>query len=215
MSINLQKGQKIDLTKGGKQGEEGLTRLLVGLGWDEAQQSNRGGLFGIFGRKPQDIDCDASVILLNSKDKLYGGAAVIEKSCVYFDNTSVYGGTIRHMGDNLTGGSMGNGKSDSEQITVNLKGVPSDLAKMVFVVNIYDAAARGQHFGLIRNAYIRIVDSTTNTEICRYNLSENYDGMTGMIVGEIYRENRSWKFNAIGKPVKDASRLGNLVRLYA
>lgn len=215
MSIKLTKGQKIDLTKGGQSGDEGLTRLLIGLGWDEAQQTGRGGLFGIFGKKAYDFDCDASVILLNSHDKLYGGAAMIEKSCVYFDNTSAYGGTIRHMGDNLTGGSMGGGQTDSEQITVNLKGVPNDLAKMVFVVNIYDAAARGQHFGMIQNAYIRIVDSSSKTEICRYNLSDNYDGMTGLIVGEIYRENRNWKFNAIGKPVKDASRLGSLVRLFA
>ena len=214
MSINLKKGQKIDLTKGGSKDDEGLNRVLVGLGWDEADQTNPGGLRGLFARKPQEIDCDASVILLNSRGKLIGGAVNFEKSCVYFDNTSVYGGAIRHMGDNLTGGSMGNGKSDSEQIMVCLKNVPTDITRLVFVVNIYDASARGQHFGMIRNAYIRIVDSSSNTEFCRFNLSDNYNGMTGMIVGEFYRENHNWKFNAIGEPVRDASRLSSILKMY-
>ena len=118
------------------------------------------------------------------------------------------------MGDNLTGGSMGNGKSDSEQIMVCLKNVPTDITRLVFVVNIYDASARGQHFGMIRNAYIRIVDSSSNTEFCRFNLSDNYNGMTGMIVGEFYRENHNWKFNAIGEPVRDASRLSSILKMY-
>ena len=211
MSINLSKGQKIDLTKGGAAGGEGLAQVLVGLGWDEAQPSGGGGLFR---RKVEDFDCDASVIVFNSRGKTYGGPSNPNRSVVFFDNLTLFGGTIRHMGDNLTGGSMGSGTSDSEQIKVNLKGLPADVSKLVFVVNIYDADSRRQHFGMIRNAYIRLVDLSTHTELCRFNLSENYDGMTGMIVGEIYRDHQNWKFNAIGQPVRNAGRLSNLVRMY-
>ena len=92
--------------------------------------------------------------------------------------------------------------------------VPMQVDKIVFVVNIYDARLRKQHFGLIRNAFIRLVDMDHHTEICRFNLSENYNNMTGLVVGEIYRKNGEWKFNAIGQPVQEASRLSSLIQLY-
>lgn len=119
-------------------------------------------------------------------------------------------GAIVHQGDNLTG----EGDGDDEQIMVNLPMVPSQVDKIVFVVNIYDARKRNQHFGLIRNAFIRLVDMDHHTEICRFNLSENYNNMTGLVVGEIYRKNGEWKFNAIGQPVQEASRLDSLIQLY-
>lgn len=210
MSINLQKGQKIDLTKGG-----GLSRIMVGLGWDEAQpkpQRSGGGFFGLFKSQPQqqtqDIDCDASAILLNENGKLYGSE--VNDCCVYFGNLSHYSGAIQHQGDNLTGV----GEGDDEQIMVDLNRIPVDVAKIVFVVNIYDANVRGQHFGMIQNAFIRLVNLANNSEICKFNLSENYYGMTGMVVGEIYRYNGGWKFNAIGQPVKEASRLQSLLNMY-
>lgn len=210
MSINLQKGQKIDLTKGGG----GLSRIMVGLGWDEAQPAPQqsGGFFSLFksqSQQTQDIDCDASAILLNANGKLYGREA--KDCCVYFGNLSHYSGAIQHQGDNLTGA----GDGDDEQIMVDLKRVPEDVAKIVFVVNIYDANVRGQHFGMIQNAFIRLVNLENNSEICKFNLSDNYYGMTGMVVGEIYRYNGEWKFNAIGQPVKEASRLQSLINMYA
>ena len=210
MGINLQKGQKIDLTKGGG----GLSRIMVGLGWDEAtpaRSPSGGGFFGLFKSQPQhqDIDCDASAILLNSNGKLYGSNG--NDFCVYFGNLTHYSGAIQHQGDNLTGA----GDGDDEQIMVDLHRVPSDVSKIVFVVNIYDANVRGQHFGMIQNAFIRLVNLANNSEICRFNLSENYYGMTGMIVGELYRYNGEWKFNAIGQPVKEASRLESLINLFA
>lgn len=202
MAINLQKGQKIDLSKGGATGT-GLRQVMVGLGWDEAQQRH-----GLFAPKPQAIDCDASVILCGPNGKLI--STNVKECCVYFGNLRHYSGAIAHMGDNLTGA----GDGDDEQIMVNLPMVPANIEKMVFVVNIYDARARNQHFGMIRNAFIRLVDMETRTEICRFNLSENYTGMTGLVVGEIYKRNGSWKFNAIGQPVQEASRLDSLLRLY-
>ena len=202
MGINLQKGQKIDLTKGGG---GGLRQVMVGLGWDEAEQKR-----GFFAPKPQPIDCDASVILCGSNGKLVN-VNNLNESCVYYGNLRHSSGAIVHQGDNLTGA----GDGDDEQIMVNLSQVPSYVDKMGFVVNIYDARPRKQHFGLIRNAFIRLVNMDTRQEICRFNLSENYFNMTGLVVGEIYRRNGEWKFNAIGQPVAEASRLNALLQMYA
>ena len=199
MSINLQKGQKIDLTKGGG----GLRSVMVGLGWDEVQQKR-----GFFAPKPQSIDCDASAILCGADGKVVGRD--INSSVIYFSNLRHPSGAIIHQGDNLTGA----GEGDDEQIMVNLPQVPPEIDKIVFVVNIYDAKVKGQHFGLIQNAFIRLVNLDNNSEICRFNLSENYSGMTGLVVAEIYRRNGEWKFNAIGQPVQEASRLDSLVKLY-
>lgn len=205
MSINLQKGQKVNLTKGGN---GSLRRVMVGLGWDEAQQGGGGLLASLFGSKPQPIDCDASVILCGSNGKIISDD--IKDYCVYFGNLRHASGAIIHQGDNLTGA----GDGDDEQIMVDLQQIPARVDKMVFVVNIYDAAARKQHFGMIRNAFIRLVDMGSGSEICRFNLSENYNNMTGLVVGEIYRKNGEWKFNAVGQPVQEASRLDALIRLY-
>ena len=108
----------------------------------------------------------------------------------------------------------GEGDGDDEQIMVNISLIPPQVEKVVFVVNIYDARTRKQHFGLIRNAFIRLVNMDNHTEICRYNLSENYNNMTGLVVGEIYKKNGEWKFNAIGQPVQEASRLDSIINLY-
>lgn len=208
MGISLQKGQKIDLTKGGG---GGLRQVMVGLGWDEAQQNSGGGfLKNLFGSGQQQaaIDCDASAIICGANGKIINNN--IADCCVYFGNLRHSSGAIVHQGDNLTGA----GDGDDEQIMVNLSMVPSNIDKIVFVVNIYDARTRNQHFGMIRNAFIRLVNMDNNTEICRYNLSDNYNNMTGLVVGEIYRKNGEWKFNAIGQPVQEASRLDSLIQLY-
>lgn len=105
------------------------------------------------------------------------------------------------MGDNLTG----EGEGDDEQIVIDLSSVPAEYDRIVVVVNIYSAVSRKQHFGMIRNAFIRIVDFKSNKEMCRYNLTDDYSNMTAMIFGEIYRHNNEWKFNAIGQGTRDAS----------
>ena len=200
MSVNLQKGQKISLVK---PGSAGLKKIMVGLGWDEVEQKRR-----LFAPKPQDIDCDASAILCGKDGKII--STDVNKCCVYFGNLRHSSGAIVHQGDNLTGA----GEGDDEQIMVDLPGVPAEVDKIVFVVNIYDARVKNQHFGMIRNAFIRIVDMSSNSEICRFNLSEDYSGMTGMIVRELYRYNTEWKFNAIGQGVREASRLMNLIDMF-
>ena len=200
MGVSLAKGQKIDLTKR-EDGKAGLSKILVGLGWDEAQRS--GGLFG-----PKPIDCDASVILCGANGKAI--SSDYNTSVIYFGNLRHPSGAISHMGDNLTGA----GDGDDEQIVVDLNAIPSNIEKLVFVVNIYNADKRKQHFGMINNAFIRLEDMTNGIEFCRFNLSDNYGGMTGLIAGEIYRNNGEWKFNAIGQGVQDASRIVKLLALY-
>ena len=178
---------------------------MVGLGWDEAPRKG-GALFGLL--KPADIDCDASVILCDADGRLV--STEIHESCVYFGNLRHSSDAIIHYGDNLTG----SGEGDSEKIMVDLQRVPPNIAKLVFVVNIYDAKARNQHFGMIENAFIRLVNMDNGNEICRYDLSENYTSMTGMIVGELCRCANGWEFNALGQPVQNASRLQSIIRLY-
>lgn len=191
MGVNLQKGQKVDLTKG----NAGLRRVMVGLGWDEVQQPQSRGLFGgLFGGgKTQDIDCDAIAFLLDSNGRIARRGDV-----VFFSNLKHDSGCVIHQGDNLTGA----GDGDDEQIMVDLARLPSQYDRIVVLVSIYQASERNQHFGMIKNAFIRLVDADTNKELCIYNLSENYHGMTSMVFGELYRYNGEWKFNAIGQPMQ-------------
>ncbi len=177
MSINLQKGQKIDLTKN----NPSLKRIIVGLGWDASKKHSA------------NIDCDASAFLCRN------GKLVKENDIICYYNLEHKSKAVIHMGDNLTG--VGDG--DDEQIVIDLSKVPEVYGKIVFVANIYECLSRDQHFGMIENAFIRIVDVGTHTELCKYNLSENYDAMTAMIFGEVYRKDSEWKFNAIGQGTKD------------
>jgi stress response protein SCP2 len=195
MSVNLQKGQKVSLTKD----NAGLSKIVIGLGWDEAKQKR-----GLFAPKPQPIDCDASAILLQN------GKLAQKQDLVYFGNLTHKSGSVKHMGDNLTGA----GDGDDEQIVVELSKVPAEYDRIVIVVNIYQAVPRRQHFGMIQNAFCRLVDARNNSELCRYNLTEDYSGMTAMIFGEVYRHNGEWKFNAIGQGTNDPG-LGELANRYA
>lgn len=190
MSVNLQKGQKVDLTKG----NAGLHRVMVGLGWDEAQAAPTGFFGGLFGGgQKRDIDCDAMVFLLGPDGKI-----ALRQDVVFFNNLRHASGCVVHQGDNLTGA----GEGDDEQILVDLARLPANYDRIVILVSIYQATQRNQHFGMIRNAFIRLVDADTNKELCIYNLSENYTGMTSMIFGELYRRDGEWKFNAIGQPLQ-------------
>ncbi len=199
MSISLQKGQKVSLSKD----NAGLAKIIVGLGWDEVKQSSGGFLGSLFGSAPQAIDCDASAIMLRN------GRFVDKDDLVYYGNLNHRSGTVNHQGDNLTGA----GDGDDEQIIIDLARVPQEYDKIVIVVNIYQAVQRKQHFGMIQNAFIRLVDARNNSEMCKYNLTENYSGMTAMIFGEVYRHNGEWKFSAIGQGTTDPG-LGELTRRY-
>ena len=189
MSVNLVKGQKINLSKE----VNGLSKVIVGLGWDAAKK----GLF----QAPPNIDCDASAIILDTDDKY--------KDVVYYGNRSGANNCVYHHGDNLTG----DGDGDDEQITVNLANMSSSVGRIVFVVNIYACKERKQDFGMIKNAFIRLVDALTEKEICKYNLSENYSGKTAMIFAEVYKKGNEWRFNAIGQGTTDKS-IRELIKRY-
>ena len=174
MAVNLQKGQKVDLTKG----NPGLTKLFVGLGWDTNKYD--GG---------SDFDLDASVFLLGDS-----GKASNDGDFVFYGNQKHSSGAVEHMGDNLTG----EGEGDDEQIKIDLSRIPAEVSKIDFTVTIYEAEARRQNFGQVSNAFIRVVDEATGTELIRYDLSEDFSIETAVVVAEIYRHNGEWKFNAIG-----------------
>ncbi len=184
MAISLAKGQKISLTKE----STGLRNVKIGLGWDAVKK-------GFFSRK-KDIDCDASVIMLGADGKLKSNEDI-----VYYGNLCHKSGSIKSQGDNRTGA----GEGDDEQILIVLDSVPEEYEKLEFVVTIYEAKERQQNFGLINNAYIRVIDADKNIEICRFALTDDYSGMTAMIFGEMYRHNNEWKFNAIGQGTWDGS----------
>ncbi|OMC83643.1 stress protein [Viridibacillus sp. FSL H7-0596] len=199
MGINLQKGQRVDLTKG----KADLNRVMVGLGWDPVSQGKSGGLlgglFGGGGGNGSNVDCDASVLMLKDGHLKDG------QDVVYFGKLKSKCGSVQHSGDNLTG----DGDGDDEVVTIDLKSVPADYDKLVFVVNIYDCVKRKQHFGMIQNAYIRVFEPNTGNELIRYNLSDNYADLTTLVTGEIYRHNGEWKFGAIGDGTTDA-KLGEV-----
>ncbi|MFU0825672.1 TerD family protein [Clostridium sp.] len=200
MAINLQKGQRISLTKD----NAGLSRIMVGLGWDPAAQSGRGLLGALFGGAAPNIDCDASVFMLDANNKIKS-----KDDIIYFGNKHHKSGSVQHMGDNLTG----DGDGDDEQIMIELAKVPQDISKLVFVVNIYNCVKRKQHFGMIKNAFIRIVNLANNQEMVKFNLTEDYSNKTALYVGEIYRHNGEWKFAATGEG-DTSSGLGEMVNRF-
>jgi stress response protein SCP2 len=202
MTVNLQKGEKIDLRK---TNGESLRNIVVGLGWDALPPPKKGGIMCLFSSQPKtpEIDCDASVFMCQN-GKLAGN-----KDVIYFGNLFHTSGAVKHTGDNRTG----DGEGDDEQIIVNLDKLPAEYEKLVFVANVYQANLRGQHFGMIQNAFIRIVDMDTNNEICRFDLTEKYDGKKSMIFGEVVKQNDAWQFNALGEGTTDDS-LGALMKRF-
>ena len=174
MAISLKKGQKVDLTKG----NPSLKNLLIGLGWDVNKFD--GGT---------DFDLDAAAFLLGANGKVTNDA-----DFVFYNNLKHASGSVEHMGDNLTG----EGEGDDEEIKVNLDKVPANIDKIDFTVTIYEADERGQNFGQVSNAYIRVVDETNGKELIRFDLGEDFSVETAVVVGELYRHAGEWKFNAIG-----------------
>ena len=174
MAVSLTKGQKVDLTKG----NPGLTKLLVGLGWDTNKYD--GGFA---------FDLDTAAFLLSGSGKVASDA-----DFVFYGNLKHASGGVEHMGDNLTG----EGEGDDEQIKIDLSQVPDAVEKIDFTVTIYEAEERRQNFGQVSNAFIRVVDEASGTELIRYDLGEDFSIETAVVVGELYRHSGEWKFNAIG-----------------
>lgn len=174
MPVCLQKGQKVSLTKG----NPGLSKVVVGLGWD-VNQFDTGG----------DFDLDAAAFLLTDSGKVSKS-----EDFVFYGNLKHPSGSVQHMGDNLTGA----GDGDDEQIKINLSSVPAEITKIAFTVTIYEAEQRRQNFGQVNNAFIRIYNEQTGEEMVRYDLGEDFSIETAAVFGELYKNGSEWKFNAIG-----------------
>lgn len=174
MPVNLQKGQKVSLTKG----NPGLKKVVVGLGWD-VNAFDTGG----------DFDLDAAAFLLGDSGKVAGSG-----DFVFYGNLKHESGSVQHMGDNLTGA----GDGDDEQIKIDLSMVPASITRIAFTATIYEAEARRQNFGQVNNAFIRIYNEENGEEMLRYDLGEDFSIETAVVFGELYKNGDEWKFNAIG-----------------
>lgn len=174
MPVCLQKGQKVSLTKG----NPGLTKVVVGLGWD-VNAFDTGGSF----------DLDAEAFMLTDSGKVS-----CQNDFIYYGNLTHPSGSVQHQGDNLTG--VGDG--DDEQIRIDLSKVPANITKIAFTVTIYDAEARHQNFGQVNNAFVRIYNEANGEELLRYDLGEDFSIETAAVFGELYKHGDEWKFNAIG-----------------
>ena len=174
MAISLNKGGNLSLSKT----DPSLNQVLIGLGWDARATDDA------------DFDLDASAFLLAANDKVRG-----ETDFIFYNQTRSPEGSVEHTGDNRTG----EGDGDDEAVKINLAKVPADVQKIAITVTIHDAENRGQNFGQVQNAFIRVVNDQTNVEIVRFDLNEDYSTETAMIFGELYRHNGEWKFRAVGQ----------------
>ncbi|MEU4647413.1 TerD family protein [Nocardia fluminea] len=187
MSVTLAKGGNVSLSKQ----TDNLTKVAVGLGWDVRTTTGA------------DHDLDASALATGANLKVLS-----DQHFIFYNNLRSPEGTIEHTGDNLTG----EGDGDDEIINVDLAATPPAITNIFFPVSIHDAQARGQSFGQIRNAYIRVTDANTGVELARYDLSEDASTETAMVFGELYRHNNEWKFRAVGQGY--ASGLAGIARDY-
>ena len=177
MSVSLAKGGNVSLSKE----EPGLTHILIGLGWDTRTTDGT------------DFDLDASAFLLGAGDKVRG-----DSDFIFYNNLRSSDGSVEHTGDNRTG----EGDGDDEALKVELGKVPADVQKIAVSITIHEGEARRQSFGMVSNAFIRVVNDVTGREIARYDLSEDASTETAMIFGEVYRHNGEWKFRAVGQGFK-------------
>ena len=187
MAVNLIKGGNVSLTKEAP----GMTSVQFGLGWDARTTDGK------------DFDLDASALVVGADGKV-----ISKEHFVFFNNLKSPEEAVVHKSDNLTG----EGEGDDEVIVVDLPKLPADAEKVVFAVTIYQAAERGQNFGQVSNAFIRAVNAANDSEIMRFDLSEDYSVESAVIFGELYRRGDDWKFKAIGAGYSDG--LEGLTRDY-
>lgn len=181
----IKRGQRVELTKG-----TGLQRINVALGWDTNRYDNG-----------YDFDLDVSVFMVNDKDQTRD-----EGDFIFYNNLEHATGAVIHTGDELTGSAEG----DDETIKVDFSLMPKYIEKLAFVVTIYDAKTRGQNFGMVDNAYVRVDNGDTGEQLLKFDLGEDFGIETGLLVCEIYKHEGNWKFNAKG--VGYANGLAGFVR---
>jgi len=173
MAINLQKGQRETI---------GAQKFIIGLGWD-TNSSSTGTSF----------DLDASVFILGEDKKILS-----DQHFVFYNNLSSPNGSVTHTGDNLTG----EGDGDDEQVIVDLSKIEGEATEITIVVTIHDATTKGQNFGQVRNSFIRVLDASSNEEMLKFELDEDFSVETAVEFGRIYKRNGEWKFEAVGMGMK-------------
>ena len=185
MAVSLSKGGNVSLSKAAP----GLKRIIVGLGWDTRASDGT------------DFDLDATAFVCNATGKVR-----TDSDFIFYNNLKTPEGSVEHTGDNRTGA----GDGDDEAIKMDLEKIPADVQKVVFCVTIHEATARKQNFGMVNNAFVRVVNQEGGAELARYDLSEEASIETAMIFAEVYLNSGEWKFKAIGQGFKDG--LGPLAR---
>lgn len=170
MGINLTKGQKINI---------GHTNVTIGLGWTPNEGTG------------QSFDLDCSVFMLNEQ-----GVIPNESNFIFFNNLVSPDGAVKHTGDDRTGSNSAGG--DDEQILIDINKMSNDIKELLFIATIHDAIQKGQNFGQVKNAYIRIVNNTDGQEIAKFDLGEDFSIETSVEFGRIYQKNGEWKFDASG-----------------
>jgi tellurium resistance protein TerD len=156
----------------------GLKAIMVGLGWDVRATDGA------------DFDLDASAFLLTESGKVRN-----DGDFIFYNQLRSPDGSVEHTGDNRTGA----GEGDDEAININLASVPPEIQKIAIAVTIHDSETRRQNFGMVSNAFMRVVNRDNNSELSRFDLSEDMSTETAMVFGEIYRHGGEWKFKAIGQ----------------
>ncbi|WP_163532587.1 TerD family protein [Helicobacter suis] len=179
MSVSLVKGGRLSLSKE----KPGLSKIVVGLGWD-VNASDTG----------REFDLDASAFLTNASGKVSD-----DSNFVFYNNLTSKDGSVVHTGDNRTGA----GEGDDESIKIDLSKVSTDVKEINIVVTIHEANERKQNFGMVRNAFVRVVDESDGKEILRYDLEEDFSIETALMFGRLYRDNNEWKFAAVGTGFKE------------
>lgn len=197
MAVSLNKGQGVSL----KKTENNLSQVTIGLGWD-IQEQKKGFLSGLLGGNAAEYDLDVIAFLCDANDKVtnlgrdaQGNATLKNSDVIFFNNQKHSSGHIWLTGDNRTGA----GDGDDEQIIVKLNDLGKQYQKVVFVVQIYNGIKNNQHFGQVKNSFIRAVDAT-GKEMVRFDLSGTgqYENQRSLLFAELVRESSGWKFNALG-----------------
>ncbi len=173
MSIELTKGERFNLSKE----TPDFSKIAIALGWQVSQTA-------------QNCDIDASVFMLAADGRIPD-----EKYFVFYNNLTSPDGAVRHSGDNTTGQIEG----DDETVYVDLNRIDAAVEEIVFVVTVHEGQAKNQNFSQVRNAFIRLYNLETGSELVRYNLKEVFSQETALEFGRLYRKNGEWRFQAVGQ----------------
>ncbi|MBD0254295.1 MAG: TerD family protein [Cytophagales bacterium] len=168
MSINLKKGGSINLTKQMPK----LNKVMVGLGWEMSSFT---------------VDLDASVFMLGANNRLLS-----DEYFVFYNNLKSPDGSVQHLGDNRSGST----EDDDEVILANLVNINPAAQDLVICVSIHDANVRRHNFGLLRDAYIRIVDVDNQKEVARYDLDASHATENAVVFGRLRKTGSDWHFQA-------------------